>query len=154
MNHNAAQSGRTGTTDRLMELIQQLSIAEQITLLEQVEGYIAGKETEKREHGRIQCDLPVNYINLLEMVTDYANDISPSGIFMPTDAELHVGDEIFLRINFSETVNPFQIPAEVVRASSKGVGLRFQFRSQVQKAIITSLINSLKAMKQGINSSR
>jgi Tfp pilus assembly protein PilZ len=63
---------------------------------------------------------------------------------MQATPDLTLGDEIYLLIDFSESSNPFQIPAEVVRATSKGVGLKFKFKSQVQEAIITSLINSLK----------
>ncbi len=152
MNQDTVQSEKSDTKARLVDLIEQLSHPERISLLEQIKAYISGKKIEKRAHERTKCSLPINYISLLEMVTDYANDISPSGIFMQTDVDLDVGDEIFLRINFSENMNPFQIPAEVVRASSRGVGLRFQFKSQVQKAIVTSLIESLKEMRKRIDS--
>jgi Tfp pilus assembly protein PilZ len=144
MKRNVAESEKQSITNRLTELIRQLSPEEKIALFQQIEAYISGKNPEKREHERTKCFIPINYINLLEMVTDYANDISPSGVFMQATPDLTLGDEIYLLIDFSESSNPFQIPAEVVRATSKGVGLKFKFKSQVQEAIITSLINSLK----------
>ncbi len=146
MKYKLAGSEKQYITDHLIELIHRLSAGEKIALLQQIEAYIGGKNTEKRGLERTKCLLPINYISLLEMVTDYANDISPSGVFMQATPDLTLGDEIYLRINFSESSNPFQIPAEVVRSTSKGVGLKFKFKSQVQEAIITSLINGLKEM--------
>jgi Tfp pilus assembly protein PilZ len=151
MQNNTVKHEKQSITDRLFELIHQLSAEEKIALLQQIEAYIGGKNTEKRGHARTKCLLSLNYDNLLEKVIDYANDISPSGLFMQTTSNLAVGDVIYLRINFSEDSKPFQIPAEVIRATSKGVGLKFRFKSRVQQTIITSLINKLEKMEQKIS---
>jgi Tfp pilus assembly protein PilZ len=147
MKHNVAKYEKQSITDRLIELIREMSAEEKISLLQQIESYIADRSTEKRGSERIKCVLPINYLKLLEMVIDYANDISPSGLFMKTGSDFALGEEIYLRINFSKNSNPFQIPAKVIRTTDKGVGLKFKFRSQVQETIIATLINSLKKMK-------
>lgn len=151
MHNDPVKHEKQSIMDRLFELIHPLSDEEKIALLHQIEAYIGGKNTDKRTHVRTQCLLSINYDNMLETVIDSASDISPSGLFMQTTSNLAAGDVIYLRINFSEDSKPFQIPAEVIRTTSKGVGLKFRFKSHVQQTIITSLINRIEKMKQKIS---
>ncbi len=67
-----------------------------------------------------------------------------AGIFMESEETFTIGEKIVLSINFSDSGNPFRIPSTIVCTTSKGIGLKFKFKSQVQEAIITSLIDNLK----------
>jgi Tfp pilus assembly protein PilZ len=102
---------------------------------------------EERGFERKPCTIAVDYSELDKAFTDYIRDISPSGAFMASHRPFHLGEEVFLRINFPEEQNPFKIPAEVVRTTAEGVGLRFKFKSKVQQEIITSLIENVKEPK-------
>ncbi len=134
--------------DRLVELIYKMPRDEQISLLNKLEHYQLGEPNYRtRKYERSQCVISVDYESLDEAFKDYIRDISPSGIFMESEETFTLGEEIVLSINFSDSGNPFRIPTEVVRTTSEGIGLKFKFKSQVQEAIITSLIDNLKKNK-------
>ncbi|MDP6396035.1 MAG: hypothetical protein QF466_11435 [Desulfobacterales bacterium] len=61
---------------------------------------------------------------------------------MESEETFTIGEKIVLSINFSDSGNPFRIPSTIVCTTSEGIGLKF--KSQVQEAIITSLIDNLK----------
>ena len=50
-------------------------------------------------------------------------------------------------MSLSKDGSAFKIPAIVVRAAPEGIGVRFKTTSQVQEAIIESLIESVNAQK-------
>ncbi len=131
---------------RLTSLIHQMTPEERLTLLHQLEERLLSPESclEERVFERRTCTLAVDYTDIERAYTDYIRDISSSGVFMLSTRSFQMGEEVFLRINFPEESNPFKIPAEVVRTTAEGVGLKFKFKSQVQKAIIASLIKNLK----------
>lgn len=131
---------------RILELLHQMSEEERFILLAQIEKTIKNRDIslEEREYQRKACTIAVDYANLDRAVTDYSRDISPSGVFMVSKGVFQVGEEIFLRINFPDEQNPFKIPAKVVRTTSEGIGLKFEFKSQIQKEIITTLVKGLK----------
>ncbi|OGP62275.1 MAG: hypothetical protein A2V65_11850 [Deltaproteobacteria bacterium RBG_13_49_15] len=131
---------------RILELVHQMSEEERFILLAYIEKTMKNRDIslEEREHQRKSCTIAVDYVNLDRAITDYARDISPSGVFMISKGAFQVGEEIFLRINFPDEQNPFKIPAKIVRATSEGIGLKFNFKSQIQKEIITTLVKGLK----------
>jgi len=132
-----------------MELISKMPRDEQIALLDRLENYQPGESKYRtRKHERSHLVISVDYDALNEAIRDYIRDISPSGVFMESKETFSIGEEIVLSINFSDSGNPFRIPAKVIRTTSEGVGLKFKFKSQVQEAIITSFIENLKKNKE------
>jgi Tfp pilus assembly protein PilZ len=99
----------------------------------------------ERKHDRKKCVITVDYAAAGRAFSDYIEDISNSGAFINTKAPFDMGDEIVLVISFTGDQNPFKIPAKIVRQNEHGIGLRFNFQSQVQEAIIKSLIEGMKS---------
>lgn len=148
MNSYNKPTEKNDVIDRLVELIYKMPRDEQIFLLNKLEHYQLGKPNYRtRKYERSQCVISVDYETLEETFKDYIRDISPSGIFMKSEETFTLEEEIVLAINFSDSGNPFRIPTEVVRTTPEGIGLKFKFKSQVQEAIITSLIDNLKKNK-------
>ncbi|MFH1102677.1 MAG: PilZ domain-containing protein [Pseudomonadota bacterium] len=141
-----AQKNHYDVLGRILELIHQMTEEERFVLLANIEKTMKNRDIslEEREYQRKTYTIAIDYVNLDRAITDYARDISPSGVFMVSKGAFQVGEEIFLRINFPDEQNPFKIPAKIVRTTSEGIGLKFQFKSQVQKEIITTLVNGLK----------
>ncbi len=148
MNLYKKPTEKNDVIDRLMELISKMPKDEQISLLDKLENYQLGKSKYRtRKYERSQFVISVDYEALDQALKNYVRDISPAGIFMESKETFTLGEEIVLSINFSDSGNPFRIPSEVIRTTSEGIGLKFKFKSQVQEAIITSLIDSLKKNK-------
>ena len=133
-------------TGRLFDLIAKMKPEMRQTLLEHLEsGALNGLvQPSGRQYDRKKCLLTVDYATAERVFQRYIQNISKGGAFVETQESLDVGEEVILSITFSEEQNPFRIPAEVVRATETGVGLKFRFASEVQETIITRLISDVK----------
>ena len=98
----------------------------------------------ERQHDRKKCVITVDYANASRVFKDYIQDISNSGVFITTTEPFEMGDEVVLVISFTGDQNPFKIPAQIVRQTDNGIGLRFNFQSQVQEAIVNSFVQEVK----------
>jgi Tfp pilus assembly protein PilZ len=135
---------------RLFDLIAKMPHETRRVLLQHLEsGALDGLvQPSGRQYDRKKCLLTVDYATAERVFQRYIQDISKGGAFIETQEKLDVGEEVVLSITFSEEQNPFRIPAEVVRATKSGVGLRFRFASEVQETIITRLISDVKEYKK------
>jgi len=140
---------RYRTIDHLVELIRKMSGGRLKELLEQLETEMPGKSAgeSERKHVRVDCFAIVDYTDSERVFKDYIEDISTSGVFIITREAFSVGEEIVLSMSLSRDGSAFKIPATVVRAAPDGIGVRFKTTSQVQEAIIESLIESVNAQK-------
>ena len=138
------------TIGRLVELIYKMPAGRLETLLGQLEKEVPEKNTDEteRKHVRVDCFVSVDYTDSERVFKDYIEDISTSGVFIKTRESFSVGEEIVLSMSLSRAGSAFKIPATVVRAASDGIGVRFKTTSQVQEAIIESLIESINAQKE------
>ena len=138
------------TIGRLVELIYKMPAGRLETLLGQLEKEVPEKSTDEseRKHVRVDCFVSVDYTDSERVFKDYIEDISTSGVFIKTRESFSVGEEIVLSMSLSREGSAFKIPATVVRAASDGIGVRFKTTSQVQEAIIESLIESINAQKE------
>jgi len=138
------------TIGRLVELIYKMPESRLKTLLGQLEKEVPEKSTDEseRRHVRVDCFVSVDYTDSERVFKDYIEDISTSGVFIKTREAFSVGEEIVLSMSISREGSAFKIPATVVRAAADGIGVRFKITSQVQEAIIESLIESINAQKE------
>jgi len=138
------------TIGRLVELIYKMPAGRLKTLLGQLEKEVPEKSTgeSERRHVRVDCFVSVDYTDSERVFKDYIEDISTSGVFIKTREAFSVGEEIVLSMSLSREGSAFKIPATVVRAAADGIGVRFKITSQVQEAIIESLIESINAQKE------
>jgi len=136
-------------TGRLMELIQHMPADRLVTLLNDLEGEVAQKLKldGDRKDLRINCLISVDYSDSNRFFKDYIQDISSSGVFIKTREPFAMGEEIVLSLSLTDDDSAFRIPAEVVRTSPDGIGVRFKVESQVQEDIITSLVEEVHVKK-------
>lgn len=134
---------------RLVELIHKMSDGRMKKLLEQLELERPEENVSEgeRKRVRVDCFVSVDYADSERVFKDYIEDISTSGVFINTREAFSVGEEIVLSMSLSKDGSAFKIPAIVVRAAPEGIGVRFKTTSQVQEAIIESLIESVNAQK-------
>ena len=145
------QSERYAVIGRLVELIHNLPFKRLKNLLERLENDIF-EESQKegdRKNVRISCLISVDYADSERVFRDYAQDISTGGLFIVTRESFAIGEEIVLSMSLAGEGHAFKIPAEVVRKAADGIGVRFKLASEVQKAIIESLLQGLNP-KQAI----
>jgi Tfp pilus assembly protein PilZ len=95
----------------------------------------------------VDCFVSVDYTDSERIFKDYIEDISTSGGFIKTREVFSIGEEMVLSMSLSKDGSAFKIPATVVRAAPDGIGVKFKTTSQVQEAIIESLIESVEAQK-------
>ena len=139
------QSERYILIGRLVELIHKLPGPRLEELLKELEKMIleAAKREGDRKDVRISCLISVDYADSERVFKDYIQDISAGGVFIKTRESFNIGEEITLSMSLSGAGNAFKIPAEVVRKATDGIGVRFKITSQVQQAIIESLVESV-----------
>ena len=150
MTNSEEELERFLTIGRLVELIYKMPESRLKTLLGQLEKEVPEKSTDEseRRHVRVDCFVSVDYTDSERVFKDYIEDISTSGVFIKTREAFSVGEEIVLSMSISREGSAFKIPATVVRAAADGIGVRFKITSQVQEAIIESLIESVNAQKE------
>jgi Tfp pilus assembly protein PilZ len=87
--------------------------------------------------------MSVDYADSERAFRDYIYDISTGGVFIKTRESFSLGEEIVLSMTFTAEGKAFKIPAEVVRTAPDGIGVKFKITSQVQQAIIESLMSDV-----------
>ncbi len=140
---------RYRTIGRLVELVHKMPEGRLRKLLGQLEAETSEKDSteSERKHFRVDCFVSVDYTDSERVFKDYIEDISTSGIFIKTREAFSIGEEMVLSMSLSKDGSAFKIPATVVRVAPDGIGVRFKTTSQVQEAIIESLIESINAQK-------
>jgi len=70
----------------------------------------------------------------------HARNISGTGIFIETAAELALGDHISLELIFISAANPLKLAGDVVRVGDEGVGVVFDTRTAGQISKLDEII--------------
>ncbi len=123
MDGNAPRDSRqTDVTFRLFELITDMDLAAQMTLLEELEK----KQTRKtRKHKRRNTNLTVYYATHDRAYRDMIQNISPTGVFIETGEPFNVGQEILLNFTPTRHSEPIKVRGQVVRITDEGIGVKF-----------------------------
>ncbi len=134
---------------RAVELLQRMPVEKLADLVNDLEKSAAArmKLDGDRKDLRINCLISVDYSDSDRFFKDYIQDISSGGVFIKTREPFSIGEEIVLSMSLSGDENAFRMPAEVVRTSAEGIGVRFKIQSQVQEDIITSFVNEVNGRK-------
>ena len=143
------QKERYRLTGRIVELLQHMSMENLADLVKNLETDAVErmKKNGDRKDLRINCLISVDYSDADRFFKDYIQDISSGGVFIKTREAFSIGEEIVLSLSLANDENAFRIPAEVVRTSEEGIGVKFKIQSQVQEDIIASLVNGLNGRK-------
>ena len=124
---NKAIKDETRITARLIDLICDMSIPQQLELLEQLDRkQYKGGRGDSRQDRKILVAYEIDeYIH-----KDITRDISNTGVFIETHSPPAVGGNITLSFSFSDDKDPVKISGKVVRSNPDGFAVKFRRRSQ------------------------
>jgi len=81
---------------------------------------------ERRNSPRKKCYTAVAYATQTFSSIEYIQDISAWGVFIRTDKQVPVGEDITITIPQIGGANSMKIVGEVVRTTPDGVGVKFK----------------------------
>ena len=131
-----------GITDQLIGRIKRMSLERQAQLLKELD---EGKDSVLRQHDRKIFFMTVDYIVDDKYFRDFIQDMSSSGVFINTSQTFSLGKTILMTFMSPDNQQPFKINGEAVRVTPEGVGVKFIVESQVQEAVIRSLVQMIKS---------
>jgi hypothetical protein len=120
-------SDETRITARLIDLICDMTISQQLELLDQLDRrkYKSGRADHRRNR-TILVDYEVN--NLLSQ--DFILDISNVGVFIETPAPPPVGEKIRLSFSLAGVKKPIRVSGRIVRSNEKGFAVAFHRKTR------------------------
>ncbi len=139
-------------TKHLFKLIVEMSEDQQIILLEQM-GEAPPAEipittvsleetgTSMRENPRKPCLINANYRIQDRNFKSYILDISIGGVFIETNQQLPVGNDILLKFSLPNHSKPFTLKGKVAWSSTKGFGVKFKDMSVHQGEILKTFVD-------------
>ena len=132
MEDNQAFSGKNDVILQLFKQILEMTDGERLDLLEQL-GKVPVKELSlgDRDGFRRMYDQTITFSTQDRQYRALCKDISSGGIFIQTNEVFHLGQIVTLDIPFSNKDQSIQVPAEIVRVDTEGIGLRFMKKDQV-----------------------
>ncbi len=115
----------TRITARLIDLVCDMSIPQQLELLEKLDRKrYKGARAESRHDRKILVAYEIDdYIH-----KDITRDISNTGVFIETHSPPAIGETITLSFSFSEDKKPVKVSGRVVRTTPDGFAVKFQRR--------------------------
>lgn len=118
---------------------------------------------DRREHARAPIELRVEYSRLNAFFADYTKNISKGGTFIRTQQPLPPGTEFVFRLLLPTVSEPISLrgqvvrvvtPAEATPTQDAGMGIRFVFQSDDERAQIEAAAERLMLLSLGENAYR
>ncbi|MEJ2097119.1 MAG: PilZ domain-containing protein [Deltaproteobacteria bacterium] len=117
---------------KLMEHILNLSDDQRLNLLHKLEEIpLETFSLGERDVARKPYDQTISFYVKNRRYQAVCKDISTGGVFIQTNEIFRVGQIVTLDIPFSDGEQTIQVPAEIVRVDSDGIGLRFIKKEKV-----------------------
>ena len=129
-------------TDQLIARIKRMTMENQAVLLKELD---KGQDRKLRQHDRKTFFMIVDYIVEGRYFRDFIQDMSDTGVFIKTSQDVPLGRKILMTFMSPDNQQPFKINGEAVRVTSEGIGVKFIIESQVQEAVIKSLVQMIKS---------
>lgn len=123
--------------------ISRLSAAEQLALLEQLQGQpMSPEETEiaLRGHSRKSCMISTDYVVNGRSFDGFVLDISPAGAFIETGEAFAAGQQIQLTFSLPNKPGQMDVSGKILWKSELGIGLQFKDLSRQQIDLITAFM--------------
>ena len=120
-------SDETRITARLIDLICDMTISQQLELLGQLDSrqYKSGRAGHRRDR-TILVDYEVN--NLLRQ--DFIRDISNVGVFIETPTPPPVGEKNRLSFYLADSQKTIRVTGRIVRSTEKGFAVAFRRKTR------------------------
>ena len=133
---------KDNVTTQLFKLVVSIPEDQQKNILNYLEELISQKDG--RRDSRKACLITVNYAVDGRAFTNYIQDISPTGVFIESSESFAVGQDILMTFSFPDMEDSFRIGGEISRTTPKGFGVKFNYKSQLQKDIIQDIVKKMK----------
>jgi len=106
-----------------------------------VQDLIAGWREDVRRSPRVPYLESLSITGASVSYPGHARDISGTGVFIETAAQIELGEHVDLELIFISALNPIRLSGNVVRISADGVGVVFDANSPDQIKRLDALIN-------------
>ena len=113
-----------GVSVRLIRMILAMTDEQQLALYKQL-NQTSAQSASERDDIRLPYAQTVPFICKEHSYTGISEDISSSGMFIEVQGAFQVGQTIIATIPVSNDRKHFKIPAEIVRVTAQGIGIRF-----------------------------
>ena len=112
---------------RLIDLICDMSVAQQLELLKQLDkGPYKGGRSDYRRNRKIAVDYEVND----KVHKEFIHDISSAGVFIETQSPPSAGEKIKLTFSIADNKKPVTITGRIVRTEPDGFAVDFRRKAQ------------------------
>jgi len=138
-NYNEQQN-ESNLTDRLIQIIREMTEDEQRNLLTVLED---GLFEWRRENFRKPFLMTVDYSAQGVIYKDFIQNISASGVFIETRMPFTVGQEVSLTFPLPKYQKHIKISGEIVRTTGDGIGVKFTVPTQEQEKTIKTLLEMI-----------
>ncbi|MFC1489420.1 PilZ domain-containing protein [Thermodesulfobacteriota bacterium] len=126
----------------LFKLVVCIPEDEQKNLVKQLEEMIQKRGS--RKYTRKTCLINVDYAVGGRVFSNYIQDISTTGVFIETSESFPVGQEVLMTFSFPDREDSLKIDGEISRITPQGIGVRFNYKSQIQKDVLEDLVEKMK----------
>jgi len=109
----------------LSVLIPNLSVTKRLKLLKKLGNWHHSKIAELREHPRESSFIPAECVSDGVSFTDFIQNISNGGVFIQTDADFYIGQQITMTFSLPKVDKDITVSGKVVRFDSQGIGVKF-----------------------------
>lgn len=101
------------------------------------------------KHPRKPSSIIVNYAIGNRFYTDYIEDIHADGVFIATDEEFTVGEELALAFSHPKFPDIFRVYGDIIYTTNDGIGVQFKNLSNPQHDRIKALATWIKGLESG-----
>lgn len=108
---------------RLLNLILEMPVAQQLELLGLLDN---GRYSGVRKHPRQKLTLPVDLEMNSHTFKETTRDISKGGLYIETQTSFSANQEVTLTLQLPHKSEPIAVVGEIVRATSRGIAIRFK----------------------------
>ncbi len=120
------QLRKDSITIRLITLILDMSYDRQLALLKQLEEIpMTTLDVSDRDDPRKSYSSTISFTARDRTYKGASKDLSSGGMFIETNESFSVGEIITLTIPFSDKKRDIKVPAEIMRITDKGIGVKF-----------------------------
>lgn len=144
------------TLSRLIQTVVGMSEKQQLIMLRLAEELLyrqkrpeayrdPGATPRKPDQPRKPSSLIVNFSAGNRFYTDHIEDINPKGLFIGTQEDFKVGDELALAFSHPKFPDIFRVYGDIIYITEDGIGVQFKNLSQPQEDRIKALVNWMKS---------
>ena len=102
------------------------------------------RRVEQREDERKLCFfMGVDYASDHQVFSESIHDISANGLFIETQKALPAGTAINMVFTDYDKLRLIKIPGKVLRASERGIAVRFTFNDKGQRSFINNVVQNI-----------